>query len=85
MILECMQKSFVCVLFLHSLLLMMMTNCVLVFITITIIIVEEKVGDSYMVVRISMEKLMTVSPCNVLIKQVLCHQVLEDLADLANL
>ena len=66
MILECMRKCFVLVLFLHSLLLMMATNCLLVVITITIIIVEEKSGDVHLVVRKAMGKVMTVSACNVL-------------------
>ena len=64
MVLECMRKCFVLVLFLHSLLLMMATNCLLVVITITIIIVEEKSGDVHLVVRTAMRKVKTVLTCN---------------------
>ena len=42
MILDCMVMCFVLVLFLHSLLLMIATNCLLVIITIIVTIVEEK-------------------------------------------
>ena len=47
---------------------MMATNILLVAITITIIIVEEKSGDSYIVVRTAIGKVMIVSACNVLIR-----------------
>ena len=66
MILECMLKCIVLVLFLHSLLLMMVTDCLFVVTAITIIIVEEKRGDSYIVVKIAMRKVMTALACNVL-------------------
>ena len=66
MILECMRKYFVLVLFLHSLLLMTTTNCLLVAITIIITIVEEKSGDAHLVVRKAMGKVMMVSAGNVL-------------------
>ena len=66
MILEFMLKCIVLVLFLHSLLLMMVTDCLFVVTAITIIIVEEKRGDSYIVVKIAMRKVMTALACNVL-------------------
>ena len=66
MILECMRKCFVLVLFLHSLLLMIATNCLLVLITIIITIVEEKRGEVHLVVMAEMRKVMTVSACNFL-------------------
>ena len=47
---------------------MMATNILIVAITITIIIVEEISGDSYIVVRTAIEKVMIVSACNVLIR-----------------
>ena len=72
MILECMWKCFGIVLFLHSLLLMVVTNCLLVVIMIIISIVEEKSGDAHLVVRTAIGKAMTVSACNVLIKNKRC-------------
>ena len=56
------------VLFLHSLLLMMAKYCLLVVITITIAILEERSGDIHLVVRTATGKMMTVSACNVSIK-----------------
>ena len=59
-------------LFLHSLLLMIGTNGLIVVITITIIIVEKESGDAHLVVRTAIGKAMTVSACNVLIKNKRC-------------
>ena len=58
MILDCMVMCFVLVLFLHSLLLMMATNCLLVVIRIIITTVEEKSGDAPLVGRTVMGKVI---------------------------
>ena len=66
MILDCMVMCFVLMLFLHSFLLMMVTNCLLVVITIIITTVEEKSGDAPLVVRIVMGKVMMIPASNIL-------------------
>ena len=66
MILDCMVMCFVRMLFLHSFLLMMVTNCLLVVITIIIMTVEEKSGDAPLVVRIVMGKVMMIPASNIL-------------------
>ena len=86
MILECMVVCFVRVLFLHSLPLMVATNCFPVVITIAITLtltltlttVEEKSGEVHLVARTTMEKVM-------IRVRLGCHYVLEDLADLVDL